>query len=814
MDRQKFLVLGSTQSFVPNLIERPVVSSEIGRCDYLLPQLAATTVDSSTLPPATPPADMNQSSYGYVLDQPSPKSQPPELHFPSIAYARHTATGSAYTPKPHPHLASQLFQPQTTVLPDIRLMPDVYYDWVPRSVPKFAPSPSELYDAIRPWGSLKSVSTWLAGVAPEDPATPDWFAKVEFWYADEAQRFETDFGQTGSLIKGWQVVIWGNTPVPFTDGVLPCFAAPLQPPIITADIFAPGPYDPLAPAFFPSPFSEISHSSFPPVTIPPPLTMQPFFPPTPPSISSSPPWATHNPFAYKSRNPPDPSRKLSSKSSVTSLRNNGSSLPLNTGPRRWSLTMGETPDGVFQPTGLVSDDGKIIQHGQHIRPAPAFGPGSQSASGLVDYSNIFVKNLDPDINSFFLEETFSQFGRIISARVMRDDHQRSRGYGFVSFYTPEEAACAVKAMNGTQFGRQVLSVTLHEPRKLRPEKIAERVAQGLIHRQASPIKSRRSFREMSTCDRPNNSEPLDDIRLLSPESRKAVLEKRLIARVRVYAKKRSVSEEMIQPIVNSLLPSDLALIPLLHNRTQLDNRIAETLFSIQEVPEMPAAAPRPTKRDIDNLCIQIQKIDPDDVEHVMRILLDLLKMEDWEMVLGSKAEVVIKYGEAKRLVLKERSERQKESNEDVHDKNAVVDDPISETGFSDERDVTIPLETVTVPLLASLSAEEIVRNLSSSYGSRILLKLGLKTPSEQEKNSLLAWRTRVASKGKVIMRTEIVGMLERHAVGNGLKRSQRIKTLREFVNAEDDDESLCELVLYPALLNAKLECFISSRESQ
>lgn len=74
-----------------------------------------------------------------------------------------------------------------------------------QSVPKFAPSPSELYDSIRPWGSLKSVNTWLAGVAPANPAIPDWFAKVEFWYADEAQRFETEFGQTGSLIKGWQV---------------------------------------------------------------------------------------------------------------------------------------------------------------------------------------------------------------------------------------------------------------------------------------------------------------------------------------------------------------------------------------------------------------------------------------------------------------------------------------------------------------------------------------------------------------------------------------------------------------------------------
>lgn len=329
-------------------------------------------------------------------------------------------------------------------------------------------------------------------------------------------------------------------------------------------------------------------------------------------------------------------------------------------------------------------------------------------------------------------------------------------------------------MNGTQFGRQVLSVTLHEPRKLRPEKIAERMAQGLIHRQAaplhlarrssSPIKSRRSFREMSTCDRSNNSERLDDIRLLSPESRKEALEKRLIARVRVYAKKRSVSEEMIQPIVNSLLPSDLALIPLLHNRTQLDNRIAETLFSIQEVPEMPAAAPRPTKRDIDDLCIQITKIDPDDVEHVMRILLDLLKMEDWEKVLGSKAEVAIKYGEAKGLLLKERSERKKKSNDDVNNQDAVVDEPISETGLSEEPDVTIPLETITVPLLASLSAQEIVRNLSSLYGSRILLKLGVKAPSEQEKNSLLAWRTKAASKGKAIMRAEIVGMLERQAV--------------------------------------------------
>lgn len=84
-----------------------------------------------------------------------------------------------------------------------------------------------------------------------------------------------------------------------------------------------------------------------------------------------------------------------------------------------------------------------------------------------------------------------QLGRIISARVMRDENGASRGYGFVSFYTPEEgehplfspiarlsrvAAHAIATMNGTMVGKQVISVTLHEPRKVRPEKLAERRA--------------------------------------------------------------------------------------------------------------------------------------------------------------------------------------------------------------------------------------------------------------------------------------------------------------------------------------------------
>ena len=43
--------------------------------------------------------------------------------------------------------------------------------------------------------------------------------------------------------------------------------------------------------------------------------------------------------------------------------------------------------------------------GQHIRPAPAWGPGSKSMSGLVDYSNVFVM---VSLLSFYSPLTFTE----------------------------------------------------------------------------------------------------------------------------------------------------------------------------------------------------------------------------------------------------------------------------------------------------------------------------------------------------------------------------------------------------------------------
>ncbi|KAJ6628003.1 hypothetical protein B0H10DRAFT_1779025 [Mycena sp. CBHHK59/15] len=112
--------------------------------------------------------------------------------------------------------------------------------------------------------------------------------------------------------------------------------------------------------------------------------------------------------------------------------------------------------------------------GQQVQLAPISGPGSSSHSGLIDPCNLFCKNLDPDIDSNGLFTHFRQFGQIVSARVMRNESGESRGFGFVSYQTPDQASAALHAMNGVLLGTKQVVVRLHEPKQLRQEKLAQR----------------------------------------------------------------------------------------------------------------------------------------------------------------------------------------------------------------------------------------------------------------------------------------------------------------------------------------------------
>ncbi|CCE79554.1 Piso0_001626 [Millerozyma farinosa CBS 7064] len=89
--------------------------------------------------------------------------------------------------------------------------------------------------------------------------------------------------------------------------------------------------------------------------------------------------------------------------------------------------------------------------------------------------NLFVKNLDDSIDSVKLEEEFKPFGTITSARVMVDEHGKSKGFGFVCFSSPEEATKAITEMNQRMFHGKPLYVALAQRKDVRRSQLEQQI---------------------------------------------------------------------------------------------------------------------------------------------------------------------------------------------------------------------------------------------------------------------------------------------------------------------------------------------------
>jgi RNA recognition motif-containing protein len=93
--------------------------------------------------------------------------------------------------------------------------------------------------------------------------------------------------------------------------------------------------------------------------------------------------------------------------------------------------------------------------------APAKKSGGNQKSKKV-YSGsgveLYVGNLSYDIDDNMLTKEFASFGKVVSARVIKNKYNdRSRGYGFVEMANEKDADKAVKATHGKEIlGRKLV----------------------------------------------------------------------------------------------------------------------------------------------------------------------------------------------------------------------------------------------------------------------------------------------------------------------------------------------------------------------
>ncbi|GFZ02401.1 poly(A) binding protein 7 [Actinidia rufa] len=100
--------------------------------------------------------------------------------------------------------------------------------------------------------------------------------------------------------------------------------------------------------------------------------------------------------------------------------------------------------------------GKFVKRSDRPLPSPD-----------TKYTNLYVKNLALDVTEEVLKEKFSEFGKVLSLVISKDDHGASKGFGFVNFDNPDDARRATEVMNGLHLGSKVLYVS-------RAQKKAER----------------------------------------------------------------------------------------------------------------------------------------------------------------------------------------------------------------------------------------------------------------------------------------------------------------------------------------------------
>ncbi len=83
-------------------------------------------------------------------------------------------------------------------------------------------------------------------------------------------------------------------------------------------------------------------------------------------------------------------------------------------------------------------------------------------------NKLYVGNLSFETTENDLQDAFAAHGTVTEANLMMDRTTgRSRGFGFITMSTPEEAQKAIEALNGSQLGGRALTVNVARPREER-----------------------------------------------------------------------------------------------------------------------------------------------------------------------------------------------------------------------------------------------------------------------------------------------------------------------------------------------------------
>ncbi len=117
--------------------------------------------------------------------------------------------------------------------------------------------------------------------------------------------------------------------------------------------------------------------------------------------------------------------------------------------------------------GMLLNEKKVFV-GHHI---PRKDRDSKFDEMKANFTNIYVKNIEPEVTDDDFRALFEKYGDITSASIARDDTGKSRGFGFVNYIKHEDASTAVENLHDKDFKGQNLYVGRAQKKHEREEEL-------------------------------------------------------------------------------------------------------------------------------------------------------------------------------------------------------------------------------------------------------------------------------------------------------------------------------------------------------
>ncbi|TKY84564.1 hypothetical protein EX895_006466 [Sporisorium graminicola] len=117
--------------------------------------------------------------------------------------------------------------------------------------------------------------------------------------------------------------------------------------------------------------------------------------------------------------------------------------------------------------GMLLNDKKVYV-GHHI---PRKERQAKIEESRANFTNIYAKNVDPEVTDEEFEKLFTKYGKITSCVLQRDEDGKSKGFGFVNFEDHNEAQTAVDELHDSDFKGQKLFVARAQKKSEREEEL-------------------------------------------------------------------------------------------------------------------------------------------------------------------------------------------------------------------------------------------------------------------------------------------------------------------------------------------------------